>query len=76
MNMKSHITAYLLPLIIIFSVLTGAASCTSSVDGIYGSFPFLTVTEDSITTIGKDGGTLTIPLSTNRDLTASCSDSC
>ena len=75
MNMKSHITAYLLPLIIIFSVLTGAASCTSSVDGIYGSFPFLTVTEDSITTIGKDGGTLTIPLSTNRDLTASCSDS-
>lgn len=75
--MKSNLIKYIIPIIpaILATFIVGVTSCTSSVDGIYGSFPYVSLEhgQTSYNDFPNEGGVITLRFNTNRPLSASSS---
>lgn len=72
--MKSNLKKYIFPAILA-TLIFGVNSCTSSVDGIYGSFPYISMEQGqtSYNDFSNEGGVITLRFNTNRTLSASTS---
>lgn len=70
--MKSNLLKYIFP-VFLAALILGVHSCTSSVDGIYGSFPFTSLEsgQTSYNDFSNEGGVITLRFNTNRTLSVS-----